>query len=510
MHKNTNKQKYLNQSTHQLPYENLLLWDLPGEEWRPLPFEPFDAHYMVSNKGRIKKRARVIIKKDGTRNYLPELIIKQSVHHRYNHYLEHEVYTLRFGVAFDGIKKNFSTCRIVYYIFISPFDLSDPDLIVRFKDGNGLNPAVDNIYISTRKEPSQPIVNNDFRSRLVEVCDQKNSSKEEIQQERDLKKKSVSQYDPKGRLREGVNNPTQMEAIEPKQISYPHRGSKRVAKYSLQGDLLAVYPSMSKAARDSNLNSGTLHDRLHKHIQPKDFIWKTVEEFQEPPAKIEVVPFVPVKSIRKKPDQPAKPYTYPYQNRSLEDMPGEVWIAIPDTNENYFASNYGRIKSIDRIIERNKIKLWYGARIIHQSAQLNKKGRLKGLVTHFITPERRFNFQVPHLIYKLFNGEIPPKYTIKFKDNDPYNCRAENLTIQPLSNCYRPYFEQRRLLYEQNCKRFAQFTREGELVAIYKSIYEAAEKSGFEKDKLSECAKGIRKTIKGFFWKFIEPDEVVG
>lgn len=534
------------ESTHQLPYGNLLLTDLPGEVWKPLPFAPFDDYYMVSNKGRIKRLARIVMRKNGTQAHLPEQIAKQAIQRRYNHHLKQEFYSLYFNAVVDGIKKGFPTNRLVYYTFVG-FDLSDPDLIIRYKDGNGLNTNIDNLYVANRKEIPQWIVDNNHRSRLVGASDRKKWSKEEIQRWYDVSRKSVSQYDVNGRLvgtynsrteaaqalnmyyssritaviknkektaggfmwKEGVNNPSQIEAFQPKQLSYPNRGSQKVAKYSLQGDLIAEYPSISMAARDTNINSGGLFDRIYRHSPPKDFIWKIIEENQEAPAKIEVAPYVPVKNFRKKPEQPAKPYTYPYQNHSLDDMPGEVWKAIPDMDEIYFASNYGRFKSVDRIIERNNTKLWWEGRIIHQLIATAKKDRLKGLATYITTQKRRFYFNVPHLIYKLFNGEIPPKYTIKFKDNDPLNCRAENLTIQPVSNLYKSYHKQRRHLSKYYNIRFAQYTPDGRLVAIYKNIYEAAEISGFERDKISECARGKRKTTKGFIWKFIKPDEEI-
>lgn len=52
---------------------------------------------------------------------------------------------------------------------------------------------------------------------------------------------------------------------------------------------------------------------------------------------------------------------YPYQNLSLEDMPGEVWKDIPGFNGHYQASNMGRIKSFK----------YYKAKIMSQVRQHN-------------------------------------------------------------------------------------------------------------------------------------------
>ena len=39
----------------------------------------------------------------------------------------------------------------------------------------------------------------------------------------------------------------------------------------------------------------------------------------------------------------------PYQNKSLADIPGEIWKDIPGFEGYYQASTAGRIKSLDRI-----------------------------------------------------------------------------------------------------------------------------------------------------------------
>jgi hypothetical protein len=47
---------------------------------------------------------------------------------------------------------------------------------------------------------------------------------------------------------------------------------------------------------------------------------------------------------------------YLYQNLSLKDMKGEVWKDIPEFEDYYQVSNYGRIKGLERWVERKSMK----------------------------------------------------------------------------------------------------------------------------------------------------------
>lgn len=527
------------ESTHQHPYENLLLIDLPGEIWRPFPVAPFDECYVVSNKGRIKREARIIRRKN-VDCHLPERIVKQSLLWRYNSHLKQEFYSLIFRAIQNGFRKDYPTGRIIYYAFVEPFDIFDPNLVIRYKDGNGLNVQPENLYLFERKNLARWILDNDRRSRLVGVSDREKWPQEEVQRWIDLQKKSVCQYDLEGQLVatynsrleaagatginatqitaaikerqqtagnflwiEGANNPPQIDVPELKLLNSPVKHQK-VAQYNLDGNLLQVFPTIKEAAESINISSTTLNHRIRRPTSPKDgFIWKTVDDKQEPPVKIIVTPFVPVKTRRKNNPPVSGNFTYPYQNYSLDDMPGEIWKAIPNTGNTHFASNCGRIKAADRIIERNNAQLWQLERIIHQAVRKSKRTCLQSLTVHFTIDKKIFSYQVPNLIYTLYHGEIPPKHTIKYIDNDPMNCKAENLTLQSLSNKFKQYHEQGMLLNSRLYKPIAQYTLEGEHVKTYPSLKDAAEQTGMNKSKLSECANGKRKRNKGYLWKYI-------
>ena len=59
-----------------------------------------------------------------------------------------------------------------------------------------------------------------------------------------------------------------------------------------------------------------------------------------------------------------------------------------------------------------------------------------------------------------------------------------------------------RIASEKNKKTIYQYTLEGELVGVYKSIKDAAENNNCYPQNISACCKGKRKQIKGYKWSF--------
>lgn len=55
------------------------------------------------------------------------------------------------AISIEGKRKNFTTSRLVYYAF-HPFDITDKNLCVSYKDENTENIHLDNLYLSHRKD----------------------------------------------------------------------------------------------------------------------------------------------------------------------------------------------------------------------------------------------------------------------------------------------------------------------------------------------------------------------
>lgn len=52
------------------------------------------------------------------------------------------------------------------------------------------------------------------------------------------------------------------------------------------------------------------------------------------------------------------------------------------------------------------------------------------------------------------------------------------------------------------CKVVLQYSKDGELIATYKSVTEAAKTLGLRDDGISRVANGFSKTCGGFIWKY--------
>ena len=107
-----------------------------NEEWRPI--SEYENLYEVSNKGRTKRLARDIIRKDGAASSVPETILSITPNTRTSYIVLRK----------DGKPKNHSIIRLVAKAFIPEFAPKDVIAKIDKKLGNNL----ENIKISSRKE----------------------------------------------------------------------------------------------------------------------------------------------------------------------------------------------------------------------------------------------------------------------------------------------------------------------------------------------------------------------
>lgn len=125
-------------------------------------------------------------------------------------------------------------------------------------------------------------------------------------------------------------------------------------------------------------------------------------------------------------------WQYPYQNKLLLDMPGEIWKPVSDYENYYEVSNYGRIKSIEK-----EAKLGFNSdytshvkeKILTQQLEVNVN--LKTLRVGFCVDYVTKDIRVRDLVYKAFIGDVNLKdYTVIHLDGNGENCMAENLGLR--------------------------------------------------------------------------------
>lgn len=103
-----------------------------------------------------------------------------------------------------------------------------------------------------------------------------------------------------------------------------------------------------------------------------------------------------------------------WQNKSIENLEGEVWVPLSWFPEKFAVSNMGRIKSVPRP--------GYNVSVILK--QRKTPTRLAILISD---DNKVFNFDIKNLVYTSFFGTVEKEYKIINIDTDNYNNQLSNL-----------------------------------------------------------------------------------
>lgn len=127
-------------------------------------------------------------------------------------------------------------------------------------------------------------------------------------------------------------------------------------------------------------------------------------------------------------------------------------------------------------------------------------GYLKvGLIVNYHRDQRR----VHRLVLETFNPiEGMEKLEVNHRDECKTNNNLSNLEWMTKQDNINYGTGSQRSAYSRS-KPVAQFTKKGELVAIYVSISEASRQTGIEKPRISMCCNGKALSTKGYKWRFI-------
>jgi NUMOD4 motif/HNH endonuclease/NUMOD1 domain len=207
---------------------------------------------------------------------------------------------------------------------------------------------------------------------------------------------------------------------------------------------------------------------------------------------------------------------YPFMNLSLVDMPGEEWLEIPEVEGSYLVSNYGRVKSLPRIISRASKTSYSKEYIVAQSLA----GRYNEHTNEYILSlqiglryeKQRFLYHVNRLVYEIFVGIKdfePEKFIIIHKDGDKVNNRVENLEINNRTNLYYGLVKEGRRIRERKMPAKAynqvgvnQYDLQGNLIQYFQSVTEAANAMHIKVPDLKKVLINQEKQFKGFVFRY--------
>ena len=161
-----------------------------------------------------------------------------------------------------------------------------------------------------------------------------------------------------------------------------------------------------------------------------------------------------------------------------------------DIDNSYEVSSYGKIKSKDRIIlkpYRDGIRKQH-RKGVEKKLVCSSDGYLRvKLYDKYVS--------VSHLVATTFIPN-PNGYThVHHIDHNPFNNHVENL--QWISK------EDHEAMHGvEKSKTVYQYTKDGLLVNVWDSAWEAARALGFNQGHICDCCNGKRKQHKGYIWSY--------
>ncbi len=298
------------------PYQITTLENLLGETWRDLPI--FDDFYQVSSHGRIKSLSRLIEiphprGKTTLSYWTKERIRKIKVHNRWNSIVEKEYYecTISLNLS-NGKEKSCLVHRLVYQAFIKFIDFEMDQVMVMHTDGNGLNNHFSNLQTGKRND----VMENAYKKK-------RHISPFALKTKAQLKKirkkasvacsKKIIQYSMKGeRLRVfnsikeasnkcRISDSNLISVLKGKTLTagnflwryFPNRkkistkyiGKRKISRmlnsrvavrqFSLAGQLIRSFPSISEAAEKMEISPSGISNCLAGRLKKSGgYIWK--------------------------------------------------------------------------------------------------------------------------------------------------------------------------------------------------------------------------------------------
>src|SRR4051812_18523749 len=100
----------------------------------------------------------------------------------------------------------------------------------------------------------------------------------------------------------------------------------------------------------------------------------------------------------------------------------EIWKDIPNYKGIYQASNFGKIRSLDR-----KVLYSSGRTVNHKGMILTPYLTRNGYLQIELNNRRKRRYLVHRLVWAAFNGDIPSKLEVNHKDTNKENNKLSNL-----------------------------------------------------------------------------------
>ena len=221
------------------PYQNTSLENLKGERWEDIP--GLDGYFCVSNFGRIKRNEYEVTYRDGHVHTKPTMIIKPRLGKVSNDFIGDLTYHLCVQVSLSGRKYAYTITRLVYYCFVKPFDLKDPNVFILTKNCDNKDIRPGNLTMVTRGERMQrAVARGRFDSYLKHMPE---------------------------------------EARTKMLLNVAKAQQKEVTQYSLSGKKIRTYKSMAEAGRKLGVSADVIRNVVKgKLVTGGGYVWRLGKE----------------------------------------------------------------------------------------------------------------------------------------------------------------------------------------------------------------------------------------
>lgn len=182
----------------------------------------------------------------------------------------------------------------------------------------------------------------------------------------------------------------------------------------------------------------------------------------------------------------------------LNNMVNEVWKDIPEYEGLYQVSNLGRIKSVERKVDKYH----------HVKERILKPSLSKGYYKLNLSKDfKNKTIYVHKLVAKTFIDNIKNYPCVNHKNENKLDNSVDNLEwCTHLYNVHYGTAIKRMSEKQKNSKLSSKpvksYNKDGEVVECYPSIMEAHRKTNIKPANIIQCCKGQRKTAGGYVWRY--------
>ncbi|AFD06837.1 NUMOD4 domain-containing protein [Solitalea canadensis] len=223
------------------PYLDRSLIDRIDEVWKDIP--GFEGFYQVSNQGRVKSLDRTVEHPRLYSQFVKGQVLRHSIAKNLNIKTGEPMIDLRVCLNKYGKSYYFNTRRIVYATFIDPtLDFTKDGMYVINANGNGYDCSVGNLKLASKSEKQQRVIKRDRHHNYLAIADRSGWTK-------------------------AYGGATRRKPID---------------KYSLEGELIASYESISQASKLNSLDEKSIIAVAKgRYRQWNGFIWKYSTDMQD-------------------------------------------------------------------------------------------------------------------------------------------------------------------------------------------------------------------------------------